>query len=424
MALRARSVSIIGTALLATLCPAVSAGAASATDAPCTITGTARNDVLRGTAGADVLCGLGGNDTITGLGGNDTVIGGSGNDRIDGGAGSDTLNGDAGNDTIVGGTDNDTINGGDGNDTLNGGTGSDKLSGGLGDDRESGDAGADVLWGNVGADSLSGGAGNDALQGGAGRDTVTPGSGSDQCAVDAEDSVTGVCKRDSSTPTLSVQTSPAKVNAGQVARFTWRASDPSGIQSTQASIGGPSGWITSWCGFQIVGTLISGDDRDGVYAFDCAIPALAPSQEYSIIVSASDNFGNGTDTASANFTVVGGSSDSSIPVLVDIKVLGNVEPGKSFTLRTHATDETGVAYAYTWVTRGGGVVDPFTMRFWVDYADTGSQLVQGDDKDGYWEQTFTVREDTPSGDYTIWISIGDKLGNRSYLSTQHTITVP
>ena len=40
---------------------------------PCTISGSARNDVLRGTAGNDVICGYAGADTIYGNGGKDLL---------------------------------------------------------------------------------------------------------------------------------------------------------------------------------------------------------------------------------------------------------------------------------------------------------------------------------------------------------------
>ncbi len=57
----------------------------------CTITGTARANVLRGTPQRDVICGLGGDDRIYGLGGNDVLIGGAGRDVLYGGGGSDLL---------------------------------------------------------------------------------------------------------------------------------------------------------------------------------------------------------------------------------------------------------------------------------------------------------------------------------------------
>lgn len=73
-----------------------------------TITGTARNDVLRGTAGSDTISGKAGNDTISALGGDDLIVGGPGADRIACGPGHDTVIADP-QDTV--GKDCETIKG-------------------------------------------------------------------------------------------------------------------------------------------------------------------------------------------------------------------------------------------------------------------------------------------------------------------------
>lgn len=107
----------------------------SAPPGNCTITGTAKADILNGTPGDDVICGLGGNDLIKGGGGNDTLIGGAGNDAIAGGDG---------NDRLVGGAGNDALSGGNGNDILFGGAGVDALLGGPGSNTNHGGPGIDV----------------------------------------------------------------------------------------------------------------------------------------------------------------------------------------------------------------------------------------------------------------------------------------
>jgi hypothetical protein len=66
-----------------------------------TISGTAKNDVLRGTARADVLLGKSGNDTLYGRAGNDVLRGGPGKDKLIGGAGGDKLYCGGGVDTVV-----------------------------------------------------------------------------------------------------------------------------------------------------------------------------------------------------------------------------------------------------------------------------------------------------------------------------------
>ncbi|HEY7149956.1 MAG TPA: hypothetical protein VH420_10980 [Gaiellaceae bacterium] len=84
----------------------------------CTLTGTARAEVLNGTAGPDVICGFGGNDVIRGRGGNDVIYSGSGKDRITPGAGRDTVSAGPGADHVVARDGKrDRIDGGPGSDT-------------------------------------------------------------------------------------------------------------------------------------------------------------------------------------------------------------------------------------------------------------------------------------------------------------------
>ncbi|MEV4283509.1 calcium-binding protein [Actinoplanes xinjiangensis] len=185
--------------------PAQAAGPVAANGKPCTIVGTAGDDVLAGTPADDVICGLGGNDRIRGGPGKDTLDGGPGDDLLEGeagadtligGTGVDTLKGGAGNDTLRGGDDGDIIDGGAGNDIIEGGGGDDEIDGGAaepepakaadrlvggdGDDKLNGGAGGDVIEGGGGNDEIAGGTGNDTATGGTGYDTVTGEAGSDR----------------------------------------------------------------------------------------------------------------------------------------------------------------------------------------------------------------------------------------------------
>jgi Ca2+-binding RTX toxin-like protein len=137
----------------------------------CTITGTARNDVLVGTRGNDVICGLGGNDRIDGGDGNDVIFGDSGNDRIRGGRGRDVVRGGLGADVILGGRGSDRLYGQSGADVLKGQSGNDRLVGGAGLDRLFGGAGRDLL------DGSGDGRRTDRLNGGRGRDRAIAGPG-------------------------------------------------------------------------------------------------------------------------------------------------------------------------------------------------------------------------------------------------------
>jgi serralysin len=133
--------------------------------APCTITGTNRNDVLTGTSGNDVICGGRGDDQIYGLDGNDVLKGESGNDLLVGGIGYDRLVGDGGTDDLQGEGGNDTLRGGDRDDTLNGG------------------ANSDALFGDAGADSLN------TQDGVSANDSADGGTESDSCIFDTGDFV-------------------------------------------------------------------------------------------------------------------------------------------------------------------------------------------------------------------------------------------
>jgi acid phosphatase type 7 len=137
----------------------------------CTITGTAKNDILKGTRRADVICGGGGNDVISG------------------GRGNDVLYGDSGNDVLRGGAGNDVLRGGGGRDRLAGGRGKDRLFGDSGNDLLRGQSGNDRLFGNGGRDRLLGNAGNDFLDGAGDRttDLVNGGRGRDRARVGKRD---------------------------------------------------------------------------------------------------------------------------------------------------------------------------------------------------------------------------------------------
>ena len=92
-------------------------GAVGAPTGACTITGTARNDVLVGASGPDVICGLGG----------DRLYGGAGRDQLDAGAGNDRLVGRGGIDRLLGGKGADLLLARDGvQDRVEGGAGHDR----------------------------------------------------------------------------------------------------------------------------------------------------------------------------------------------------------------------------------------------------------------------------------------------------------
>jgi Ca2+-binding RTX toxin-like protein len=197
-----------------------------------TVTGPARDGIVRGTAGGDlidtayidpfdadrieandaIIPGDGpnddrveagaGNDTIRSLSGNDTIRADEGDDSVEAGEGNDEVSGNAGNDTILGGAGRDEIFGQQDDDFIDAGAPGvvlpdqdypglypadtdplndlDTVYGGLGNDTILGGDDADALFGDDGRDSIDGGFDNDTIDGGQGADTILGGEGADR----------------------------------------------------------------------------------------------------------------------------------------------------------------------------------------------------------------------------------------------------
>jgi hypothetical protein len=410
---------------------------------PCTISGTASSDRINGTPGDDIVCAGSGNDTVNGLGGNDIIYGGPGTDRLFGGAGNDILTDEAGNDTLDGGAGNDELSGGLGNDILAGGSGnddisgdagSDRLTGGLGDDELSGgedndtllgDGGVDIIQGDGGIDAIQGGTGNDLINGGLDRDSIRGGSGMNRCLGDVADVLLDPCTIDNAAPDIGVQSAVVtSFQAGTTIKLNWSVSDASGVDKSWGSIGGPPGWITNWCGFAIEAQRISGDEKNGVYQIECTVPENAVNETYSLFVSASDLLGNSTSNSpQISFTISGGSSDNKAPEVIEINLDSSAKPGGEFSLIVSASDETGIASVYGWIMKDGGG--------FASYPDIGpyadalgpAQLITGTGKSGTYKQTLRFSEKAPAGSYTLWLSVVDDSGNKSFAQTEAKITV-
>ena len=442
----------------------------------CTIKGTFRSEVLRGTPRNDVICGFGGNDTIMGMGGKDIIMGGAGNDIIDGGVGNDLLLGEDGNDTLIGGVDNDALVGGIGRDRLNGGTGKnhcviDGIDGVVGTCPidQIGPQLSLIEWpqipvvaGNTlrftwNASDSSGVVSTTAEIVGAN------GQRADWCAPLPDNRVSGdeftgtyavncvipttvtpqrynvtlsaedyfgnritelfgsflVTNRtvDKTAPQIDIVAIPElEVTAGTTLTLNWDATDESGVASTHVKFAGPSGWITNWCGFGIVGDRVSGDEFAGTYRVSCAIPANAVSQRYDVYIGAQDYLGNSSDAQQISFQVVNGATDTAAPVIADLRATDTMRGAQS-VIRWRAQDETAVGGMIAWVAYGDYNFADNTGRGYVSY-DTGAILVSGTAQDGIYEQTVTVRADAPTGRYTLWMRAGDTLGNSTLTHTK------
>ena len=454
--------------------PNVSATAAalpSTSPTKCTITGTAGPDRIVGTAGNDVICGLAGNDVIFGKGGNDLLLGGPGNDQLSGDAGQDLLVGAAGDDKLLGGAGTDTVDyssasseinanlatgiatgqgadtlsgdenltGGAANDTLtgdasnnvlSGASGNDLLLGGPGNDQLSGNAGRDMLFGNLGNDSLIGGAQVDSFLGGAGIDTLTAGTAGDTCATDPADIVRGICQTDQAGPVISEVTAPSSLDAGTALVISWRVSDPSGLRipdantpTTWSKLSGDNGFVV-WCGFPVPGRQVSGDLNDGLFTINCLVPVDAVNGAYSFSLDALDVYGNHPSASTAgSFLVTSGATDNAPPQLSNLTMSGKTfAAGDEVTFDWDATDDTGASYSVPWAFGPNGfLVDLSTGRLWLDYG-LGT-LVSGTALDGHYRVTLQLSSTAPPGTYTVWFSIGDVLGNKSFAPVGATFAV-
>ena len=385
-----------------------------------TICGSAGADRIFAGDGDDVVLAGNGDDTIDGWNGDDTIDGGFGRDNVAGGSGADDITGGPGNDIVAGNTGDDQITGGGGDDLLSGNVGDDIVSGGLGNDRANGDAGDDLLTGNEGSDTLTGGIGGDSLDGGLAPDVINPGTGSNLCGSDRTDSVLGQCTIDRTGVVLSDIDMPAVVPAGEAMTITWRAADAGGVSNTNMRFGGYSGWITSWCGFVTVAELIEGDAFDGTYRATCDVPANAVNGSYTMFLSAQDTFGNNSAwdrSSQIDFSVAGGSADGSPPAVSELSARAD---GGSVIVRWRATDPAGVAGQSAWLALNvysfASVAGPY-------FSYNAAELVSGDATDGVYEQQVDRRQIAPDGTYTVWLTVIDTLGNKSFAQTSTTVVL-
>jgi hypothetical protein len=372
----------------------------------CTIYGTDKVDRITGTAGNDIICAGAGNDIVNGLGGDDVIYGGLGNDRINAGSGADDVYGDPGSDYIDGGSGKDDISGGAGSDTISGGTE------------------ADIIDGDSGTDTIAGGTGDDAINGGDSKDQIRSGVGDDSCSKDPADVHFDSCKLDTNAPEIGVNTTVVRnFQAGTTIKLNWTVSDSSGVEKTWGSIGGAPGWVT-WCGFGIQGNLVSGNEKSGTYQIECKLPEKAVNETYSLFVGAVDVLGNSiANMPQIAFTVTGGSEDKSAPAVYKIALDSSSKPGAEFTMVAGVNDETGVKGVYGWFMKDGGGFASWTDGSSYVRALDSAQLVNGDSKSGVYKQVHRFSSAAPSGTYTLWLSLLDELGNKSFEQTDKKIVI-
>jgi hypothetical protein len=393
---------ILVSALLGSLALLPTSGANAESVDDCTIVGSNKSESIVGTSGDDVICAAGGADLIYGLGGDDEIRAGLGNDIIYAGSGDDEVLGQAGDDIIYGSQ---------GADDLNGGSGKDRVSGGQGED---------MLEGGSGADNLSAGNGADLIDGGLGKDTILTGAGKDMCNSDPTDIRLDACIIDSDGPMFEITTTEVKrLVAGELAVFTLNVSDAAGVEGVYGSIGGAPGWVTEWCGFLIPATLTSGSNKSGTFTIRCLVPQDAVNAPYTLELSAVDNMGHASRT-SIPFEITGGSGDDQSPVITEIDLPTNASAGKTFVISITATDESKVSGVYVWF-------------LWVNggFSDENGIYAKGDDPklitsngtESRFDQDYLFGDNAPAGQYKMWVSVRDSVGNRNFFDTGRIITL-
>jgi hypothetical protein len=382
---------------------------------PCTISGSARNDVLRGTARNDVICGFAGADTIFGNGGNDVIYAGDGNDVIDGGVGNDTIHGGNGSDRMNGGTGNDDLNGDAGNDTLNGGIGH------------------DVLDGDAGGDQIIAGPGDDSLSGGSGRDVLQPGTGDDQCAIDSTDITVGQCRRDITAPVFAPMALSTSVNAGETLTIEWVLTDASPVSTWLRVTGGPLGWV-EWCGYDVFGSPVTQTNPPSnllsstMFGVRCTVPTNAVGGEYSVEIDAIDAFHNVATTQRIILTVNNDIVDTDAPVVSEVRVSTPVMNRLTNMLLVsfRVDDAYIIEDAQAFLRDSTGSFPPDNQNWFITSSTRTIQYLPVESGAAQAHmQPIILNAYTgvpiPVGTYTVWIAVRDVLGNSKFIKTDVTV---
>jgi hypothetical protein len=89
-------------------------------------------------------------------------------------------------------------------------------------------------------------------------------------------------------------------------------------------------------------------------------------------------------------------------------------------VRWRATDPSGVGGLSAWLAYG---VYSFATIEGPYFVYNAPVLVEGDNTDGVYEQRIDPRQITPSGTFTVWLTVIDTLGNKSFDRTTTTVVL-
>jgi hypothetical protein len=169
-----------------------------------------------------------------------------------------------------------------------------------------------------------------------------------------------------------------------------------------------------------VADRVSGTTFDGTYRATCNVPANAVNGSYTVFLSATDMFGNNAawdSSSQVDFSVAAGSADSSPPAVSGISTRVD---GGSVIVRWRATDPSGVGGQSAWLAHNvysfASVAGPY-------FVYNAANLVAGTTFDGVYEQRIDRRAITPNGTFTVWLTVIDTLGNKSFDQTATTFVL-
>lgn len=306
-----------------------------------------------------------------------TVVGTAHADRLVGTPRRDVICGRGGDDVILGRGGDDVLLGGPGADVLNGGTGADDETGGPGDD------------------DLTGGPGGDDIDGSAGFNVCdAPGNGGDtqlRCVVDTSRPVVD-----------QVTTNPSLVDvseSGGSVRIEAHVTDDTGVRSVQMGN---------------IASLVSGDDRDGIWATTIWVPRYRAPGPRDVDVFVRDRVGRRSDeTATDAYTVIDTNSDQEMPFLQSMSLSATEvdvrSAAKPITASIHVTDDlAGAADVYLCPAHAFPTGTP---SFRQAGACVSMDQISGNRTDSTWRGTYVVPKGAPSGTWNFQVLISDASGN-------------
>jgi hypothetical protein len=269
------------------------------------------------------------------------------------------------------------------------------------------------------------------LNGGAGRDQVNPGPGTNYCAPDGSDVTIGRCMRDTKAPVFAPMALSRSVSAGQTAVFEWTVEDETSIITFLRVIGGTTGWV-NWCGYDVFGnpiTVFSTPDALPVassgFRVECRVPTNAVNGDYAVEFHAFDAFNNYA-TQRVILNVENGAVDTDAPTISNVNV-SDIDSTNTFGISFRVDDATGIETVFSFLAdNNGDYRDSNGNSYARNLTSTVSSIpVDNDGAAMQYLQIMILNNRAPikPGEYTVWISVRDTLGNTEFIKTDATVNI-